>query len=60
MDKNYIKIIIIIIIIIIINIIIIIIYSGSEAQRGQWPSRPRGLLITHNDAPESIGLLLDE
>jgi hypothetical protein len=42
------------------NIIIIIIFSGSEAQRGLWPSRPRDLLITHNDAPESTGLLLDE
>jgi hypothetical protein len=41
-------------------IIIIIIISGSAAQRGLWPSRPRGFLITHNDAPQSVGLQLDE
>jgi hypothetical protein len=38
-------------------IIIIIIISGSAAQRGLWPPRPRGFLITHNDAPHSVGLL---
>jgi hypothetical protein len=36
-------------------IIIIIIYSGSAAQRGLWPPRSRGFLITHNDAPQSVG-----
>jgi hypothetical protein len=43
--------------IIIIIIIIIIISSGSAAERGLWPPRPRGFLITHNDAPQSVGLL---
>jgi hypothetical protein len=50
---------------IIIIIIIIIsssssIFSGSATQRGLWPSRPRGFLITLNDAPQSVGILLDE
>jgi hypothetical protein len=40
--------------VIIIIIIIIIIISGSAAQRGLWPPRPRGFLITHNDASESV------
>jgi hypothetical protein len=44
------------IIIIIIIIIIITIISGSAAQRGLWPPRPRWFLITHNDAPQSVGL----
>jgi hypothetical protein len=30
---------------------------GSAAQRGPWPPRSPGFLITHNDAPESVGLL---
>jgi hypothetical protein len=38
-------------------IIIIIIFSGTAAQHGLWPPRPRGFLITHNDAPQSVGLL---
>jgi hypothetical protein len=38
-------------------IIIIIIFSGSAAHRGLWPPRSRGFLITHNDAPQSVGLL---
>jgi hypothetical protein len=42
---------------IIIIIIIITIISGSAAQRGLWPPRSRGFLITHNDAPQSVGLL---
>jgi hypothetical protein len=33
-------------------IIIIIIISGTAAQRGLWPSRSRGFLITQNDAPQ--------
>jgi glucuronosyltransferase len=33
-----------------------IISSGSAAQRGLWPLCPRGFLITHNDAPQSVGL----
>jgi hypothetical protein len=33
------------------------IFSGSAAQRGLWPPRSRGLVITHNDAPQSVGLL---
>jgi hypothetical protein len=31
--------------------------SGSAAQRGLWSPRPRGFLITHNDAQQSVGLL---
>jgi hypothetical protein len=34
-----------------------IIFSGSAVQRGLWPPRSRGFLITHNDAPQSVGLL---
>jgi hypothetical protein len=34
-----------------------IFFSGSAAQRELWPSRPRGFLITHNDVPQSVGLL---
>jgi hypothetical protein len=33
------------------------IFSGSAAQSGLWPPRSRGFLITHNDAPQSVGLL---
>jgi hypothetical protein len=32
-------------------------FSGSAAQRGLRLPRTRGFLITHNDAPQSIGLL---
>jgi hypothetical protein len=32
-------------------------FSGYAAQRGLWPPRPRGFVITHNDAPRSVGLL---
>jgi hypothetical protein len=42
---------------IIIIIIIIITISSTAAQCGLWPPRPRGFLITHNDAPQSVGLL---
>jgi hypothetical protein len=38
-------------------IIIIIIFSGSAAQRGLWPPRSRGFVITHNDMPQSVELL---
>jgi hypothetical protein len=38
-------------------IIIIIIISGSAAQRGLRPLRLQGFLITHNDEPQSVGLL---
>jgi hypothetical protein len=38
-------------------IIIIIIFSGIAAQRWLWPPHSRGFLITHNDAPQSVGLL---
>jgi hypothetical protein len=41
----------------IIIIIIIIIFSVSAAQRGLWPPCLRGLVITYNNAPESVGLL---
>jgi hypothetical protein len=33
-----------------------IFFSGTAAQRGLWPPRPRGFFITHNDAPQSVGL----
>jgi hypothetical protein len=42
---------------VIIIIIIIIIFSSSVVQRGLWPSRPRGFVIAHNDAPQSVTLL---
>jgi hypothetical protein len=38
-------------------IIVIIILYGSAAQRGLWPPSLRGFLITHNDAPQSVGRL---
>jgi hypothetical protein len=37
---------------VIIIIIIIIIFSGSAAQRGLWPPRPRGFLITQRRATD--------
>jgi hypothetical protein len=37
--------------------LIIIIFSGSAAERGLWPPRSRRFLITHNDVPQSVGLL---
>jgi hypothetical protein len=40
-------------------ILIIIIFSGSAAQRGLWPPRLRGFVITH-DVPQSVGTPLDE
>jgi hypothetical protein len=33
------------------RIIDVCLFSGSAAQRGLWLPRPRGFLITHNDAP---------
>jgi hypothetical protein len=41
----------------VLNGIISIIFSGSAAQRGLWPPRPRGFLITRNDATQSAALL---
>jgi hypothetical protein len=38
-------------------IIIIIIFPVSAAQCWLWPPRPRCFLITHNDAPQLVGLL---
>jgi hypothetical protein len=32
-------------------------FSGSAAQRGLWPPRSRSLLITQNDAPQSVAIL---
>jgi hypothetical protein len=32
-------------------------FSGCATQRGLWPSRSRGFVITHDDAPQSVGLL---
>jgi hypothetical protein len=37
--------------------LLLFVISGSAAQRGLWPPRLRGFLITHNDAPQSVGLL---
>jgi hypothetical protein len=34
-----------------------IIISASEAQHELWPLPSRGFVITHNDAPQSVGLL---
>jgi hypothetical protein len=34
-----------------------IVFSGTAAQRGLWLPRPRGSLITHNNVPQSLGLL---
>jgi hypothetical protein len=31
--------------------------SGSAAEFGLWPPHSRGFMITHNDAPQSVGLL---
>jgi hypothetical protein len=31
--------------------------SGPAAQRGLWPPRQPGFVITHYDAPQSVGLL---
>jgi hypothetical protein len=31
-------------------------FSGTAAQRGLWPPRPRSFMITHNDAPQSVGI----
>jgi hypothetical protein len=39
------------------KLINITIVSGSAQQRELWPPRPRGFVITHNDAPQSVGLL---
>jgi hypothetical protein len=32
-------------------------FLGTAAQRGLWPPRPQGFLITRNEAPQSVGLL---
>jgi hypothetical protein len=32
-------------------------FSGTAAHRGLWNPCPRGFLITHNYAPQSVGLL---
>jgi hypothetical protein len=37
-------------------IIIIIIFCSTAAQHRLYPPRPQGFLITHNDAPQSVGL----
>jgi hypothetical protein len=39
------------------HITYIITFSDSAAQRGLWPPRSRDFVITHNDAPQSVGLL---
>jgi hypothetical protein len=37
--------------------LLFIIFSGSAVQRGLWLPRSRGFVITHNEAPQSVGLL---
>jgi hypothetical protein len=32
-------------------------FCVSAAQRGLWPPRSRGFVITQNDVPQSVGLL---
>jgi hypothetical protein len=32
-------------------------FSGTAAECGLWLPRSRGLVITHNDAPQSVGIL---
>jgi hypothetical protein len=32
-------------------------FSGFAAQRALWTPLSRGFFITHNDAPQSVGLL---
>jgi hypothetical protein len=39
------------------NIYFFIVFSDTAPQRWLLPPRPRGFLITHNDAPRSVGLL---
>jgi hypothetical protein len=39
------------------SLLLFIIFSGSAAQRGLWPPHTRGFVITHNDAPQSVGVL---
>jgi hypothetical protein len=39
------------------NYYLFFIFSGSTAQRGLWPPRPQGFLITHNYAPQLVELL---
>jgi hypothetical protein len=36
---------------------LLFVFSGSAAQRWPWPPPPQGFLITHNDTPQSVGLL---
>jgi hypothetical protein len=33
---------------------VVVYFSASAAQHGLWLPRPRGFLITHNDAPQSV------
>jgi hypothetical protein len=40
-----------------IRLLLLFISSDTSAQRGLWPPRSRGFLITHNDAPQSVGIL---
>jgi hypothetical protein len=37
--------------VVVVVVVVVVIFSGSAAQRGLWPSRSRGLLITH-DTPQ--------
>jgi hypothetical protein len=41
-----------------IELFIYFIFCGSAAQRRLWPLGSRGFVITHNDAPQSVELLL--
>ena len=37
--------------------IVLFLFCGAAAQRGPWPPHFWGFLITHSDAPQSVGLL---
>jgi hypothetical protein len=36
---------------------VMLFFHGAGTQRGSWPPHSKGLQITHNDAPQSGGLL---
>jgi hypothetical protein len=38
-------------------LLLLLLLYGSAAQRGLWPPRSRGFVITHNNAPQSVGML---
>jgi hypothetical protein len=40
-----------------VKLLLLFIFSSTAAQSGLLPPRPRGFLITHNDAQQTVGLL---